>query len=147
VLTWFLAIPPLPWCDEKEVLRSATAGLLPVSLRRRPKAACAAQGFLALPFALFVPQRRRRKARPPEDPIRALLRREESAWVDRFNAVPQLAEYVVRDRVPPVVGERDNTAIWTNLRPLSLNYWIQYSLPVNKGGMNGGIRSTIQQAR
>jgi hypothetical protein len=59
-----------------------------------------------------------------EDPIPRILRREESAWVDRFEAVPELAKYVLRKRVPSVRGEEDNVTIWANLRPLSLNYWL-----------------------
>jgi len=145
VLTWLLAIPPLPWCDHKEVLRSAMAGMLPVPVRHRPKAGCSAQGLLALP--LPAPPRRRPKASLGDDPMLEIVRLEESAWVDRFEAVPELAEYVVRERVPRVFGERDSTAIWTNLRPLSLNYWFQYSHRVSKGGTRDGIRSTIPQAR
>jgi asparagine synthase (glutamine-hydrolysing) len=147
VLTWLLAIPPVPWCDHKEVLRSATAGLLPVPVRRRPKAWCSAQGLLAVPLPLPPPVRRRLRAATHDDPIREILCREESAWVDRFEPAPELAEYVVRERVPRVFGETDSTAIWSNLRPLSLNYWFRYSLPVNEGEMSDGIRSTIQQAQ
>jgi asparagine synthase (glutamine-hydrolysing) len=124
VLTWFLAIPPLPWCDQKEVLRSAMAGLLPVPLCRRPKAACSAQASLFVPLPLTVPPARRLKASVGADPIPELLCREESAWVDRFEAVPELAQYVVRERVPRLFGETDTGTIWTNLRPLSLNYWL-----------------------
>jgi asparagine synthase (glutamine-hydrolysing) len=124
VLTWLLAIPPLPWCDQKEVLRSAMAGLLPVPLRRRPKAACSAQASISALRPLAVPRGDRLKASVGVDPTRELLRREESAWVDRFEAAPELAEYVVRARVPPVFGETNARAIWINLRPLSLNYWL-----------------------
>ncbi len=124
VLTWLLAIPPVPWCDHKEVLRSAMAGLLPGPVRRRPKAWCSAQGLLAVPVPLPVPLRRRLRERLHDDPLREVLHREESAWVDGFRAVPELASYVVRERVPRVFRETDNMAIWTNLRPLSLNYWL-----------------------
>ena len=37
VLMYLLAIPPLPWCDNKEVLRSAMAGSLPDAVRSRRK--------------------------------------------------------------------------------------------------------------
>jgi asparagine synthase (glutamine-hydrolysing) len=100
VLTYLLAIPPLPWCDNKEVLRSAMFGLLPESVRRRPKT-------------------------PLRGDFRSeLLCRDASAWVDRFEADSELARYVVRERIPPLSGERDSDAIWTNLRPLSLNFWL-----------------------
>ena len=89
VLTYLLAIPPLPWCDNKEVLRSAMAGSLPDAVRLRPKA------YLA------------------PDPNFAVLRREESAWVDRFEAAPELEAYVVRDRVPRFFGRRTGTSVGT----------------------------------
>ena len=100
VLTYLLAIPPLPWCDNKEVLRSAMVGLLPKLVRRRPKAPLAG------------------------DPTREVLRRKESLWVDRFVSVPELDEYVVRDKIPRLLAEPDSNAILSNLRPLSLNFWL-----------------------
>ena len=101
VLTYLLSIPPLPWCDHKEIVRSAMKGLLPEQVRQRPKSYVAG------------------------NPLRELLRREESSWVDRFEAVPELARYVVRKRIPSVFGESDDEEITTNLRPLSLNYWLR----------------------
>jgi asparagine synthase (glutamine-hydrolysing) len=127
VVSWFLAIPALPWCDQKEVLRWAMADLLPEPLRRRPKARCLAQALLAVPIPLFVPRRRPEQGSPgqdPQDPLPQFLRLEESAWVDQFEAAPELAEYVVRERVPRLFGETDSTVVCTNLRPLSLNYWL-----------------------
>jgi asparagine synthase (glutamine-hydrolysing) len=146
VATWLLAIPAIPWCDNKEVLRSAMAGLLPLPLRRRPKAACIAQGILAVPLGFLAPRRRDRNAALGQEPVQEIVRREESAWVDRFEAVPELAKYVVRKRVPRVFCETDNAAIWTNLRPLCLNHWLQNLVQVKKGGICNGIRSTARQA-
>jgi asparagine synthase (glutamine-hydrolysing) len=100
VLTFLLAIPPLPWCDNKEVLRSAMAGLLPEVLCRRPKAPLAG------------------------DPVHLLLRRQESSWVDGFGAAPGLENYVVRGQVPRLVGGTNPDTVWANLRPLSLNHWL-----------------------
>jgi asparagine synthase (glutamine-hydrolysing) len=37
VVEYMLAIPPFPWCVEKELVRQATRGLLPESIRRRAK--------------------------------------------------------------------------------------------------------------
>jgi asparagine synthase (glutamine-hydrolysing) len=100
VLTYLLAIPPLPWCDNKEVLRAAMVGLLPESVRLRPKAPLAG------------------------DPIRELLRSNKSSWIDQFEPVEELNYYVDRRKIPPLLGETDRAAISTNLRPLSLNYWL-----------------------
>ena len=60
-----------------------------------------------------------------EDPIAVLLRRPESAWVDRFEADASLGEYVVREKIPAVCGAEDSFQVWVNLRPLSLNFWLQ----------------------
>src|SRR5262249_55184064 len=122
VLTWLMAIPPVPWCDQKEVLRLAMAGLLPRPLLRRPKAGCHARWSLTVP--LLLPVRRRRERSPDDEPIRTYLSRRESAWVDAFEPAPELAEYVIRDRIPRLFGEHDGAAIWANLRPLSLNQWL-----------------------
>jgi asparagine synthase (glutamine-hydrolysing) len=146
VVTWLLAIPAIPWCDNKEVLRSAMAGLLPLPLRRRPKAACVAQGILSAPLGFLTPRRRGQKAAPGQEPIQEIVRLEESAWVDGFEPVPELARYVVRERVPRVFGECDNAEIWTNLRPLCLNHWLHDLHRLKKGGNCDGIRSTTRQA-
>jgi asparagine synthase (glutamine-hydrolysing) len=101
VVTYLLAIPPFPWCDHKEVLRRAMVGLLPESVRRRPKTCVSG------------------------DPLPAFLAREESSWVDRFEAAPELERYVVRRQVPSLLGETDRGNFHLNLRPLSLNYWLR----------------------
>jgi asparagine synthase (glutamine-hydrolysing) len=101
VMGYLLAIPAIPWCDNKAILRLAMRGLLPEAIRGRPKT----------PLG--------------DDPYRALLQREESAWVDRFEAAPDLHAFVVRERIPPLFREGNSDAIWNNLRPLSLNYWLQ----------------------
>ena len=101
VLKFLLALPALPWCSDKEILRRAARGVLPDAVRLRKKS----------PLL--------------EDPITALLRRPESAWVDRFEAVPELHEYVLRDRIPKVFQTHDAFTALAHLRPLSLNYWLQ----------------------
>jgi asparagine synthase (glutamine-hydrolysing) len=99
LMSFLLALPALPWCSDKELLREAGRGVLPDSVRLRRKSPMAA------------------------DPLTALLRRAESAWVDRFEAVPLLDRYVVRQLIPLVLGEKDSLTAWVNLRPLSLNCW------------------------
>ena len=98
---FLLALPALPWCSDKELLREAARGVLP------------------------DPVRLRRKSPLPADPLIALLQRPESAWVDSFEAVPGLGEYVERKRIPKVFGERDSWTAWIHLRPLSLNFWLR----------------------
>ncbi|OLE97050.1 MAG: hypothetical protein AUG75_12860, partial [Cyanobacteria bacterium 13_1_20CM_4_61_6] len=58
LVDFLLGLPALPWCSDKELLREAGRGILPDAVRLR------------------------RKSPLLEDPLIALLRRPESAWVD-----------------------------------------------------------------
>jgi asparagine synthase (glutamine-hydrolysing) len=100
LLRFLLAIPPLPWCFDKTILRLAMRGRLPEAVRTRPKTVAAG------------------------DAVVAMLRRPGGAWVDGFEPVAALGAYVRRDRVPAVRGRQDADEVWTNLRPLCLNYWL-----------------------
>src|SRR5262249_53739098 len=101
VVEYLLAIPPMPWSFDKTIVRLAMRGSLPEPVCRRPKTVAA------------------------HDPIVALLQTPDARWVDHFEAVPTLHRYVDRERVPRVCGETDQNAIWTNVRPLCLNYWLK----------------------
>jgi len=123
LVNYLLAIPPLPWCANKELLRVAMRGRLPEAIRRRPKAPLGGS------------------------PVTELCRVGVGQGVDDFDPDPELTRYVERDAIPRVTGDEDSLRQWVNMRPLSLNQWFQYSVRMIKGGMNNGIRSTIQQAR
>jgi asparagine synthase (glutamine-hydrolysing) len=101
VLKFLLALPALPWSSDKELLRQVERGVLPDAVRLRKKS----------------PLMR--------DPIVALLQKPDAAWVDTFEAVPELREYVQRDRIPRVYQVNDAGAAWSGLKPLSLNFWLQ----------------------
>jgi asparagine synthase (glutamine-hydrolysing) len=101
LVTFLLGLPRLPWCCDKELLRQSARGVLPEAVRLRRKSPVA--GDLTV----------------------ALLEKPESAWVDRFEAVPELERYVHRNRIPAVHGERHPGVAWVNLRPLSLNFWLR----------------------
>ena len=101
LVNFLLALPALPWCSDKELLREAGRGVLPDEVRLRRKSPLLA------------------------DPLIALLQQKESAWVDSFVPVPELGPYVVRKRIPRVFGEKDTWAAWIHLRPLSLNFWLR----------------------
>ena len=101
LINFLLALPALPWCSDKELLREAARGVLPDAVRLR------------------------RKSPLPADPLIALLQRPESAWVDSFEAVPELSQYVERTLIPRVSRERDSWAAWICLRPLSLDFWLR----------------------
>jgi asparagine synthase (glutamine-hydrolysing) len=98
---FLLALPALPWCADKELLREAARGILPDAIRLRRKSPLLA------------------------DPLVALLQRPESAWVDCFEAVPGLGQYVERSLIPKVFREKDAWTAWIHLRPLSLNFWLR----------------------
>lgn len=102
LVKFLLAIPPLPWFVNKELLRVSMRSILPEPVRLRPKA----------PLAGW--------------PARALMRQPKAKWLDRFEPVPELARYVARDAVPPVMGVENFDHLWVNLRPLTLNCWLKH---------------------
>jgi asparagine synthase (glutamine-hydrolysing) len=105
LVDFLLALPALPWCSDKELLREAGRGILPEAVRLRRKSPLLA------------------------DPLTVLLQQPESGWVDSFEDVPELSRYVERRLIPKVFGEKDVWTAWINLRPLSLNYWLRSKEP------------------
>jgi asparagine synthase (glutamine-hydrolysing) len=101
LVNFLLALPALPWCSDKELLRQAARGILPDAVRLRRKSPLLA------------------------DPLIALLQQPESAWVDSFEAVPEFGRFVERRLIPKVFEEKDVWAAWIHLRPLSLNFWLR----------------------
>jgi len=101
IVTFLLGLPRLPWCCDKELLRQSGRGLLPDRVRFRAKSPLQA------------------------DPVVALLKKPESAWVDRFQQASELERYVRRDQIPGVWKEGRPGVAWVNLRPLSLNFWLR----------------------
>ena len=106
LMNYLLAIPPIPWFIRKELTRVAMEGILPEAVLHRPKTPLAA------------------------NPLKVLLQQPEAQWVDRFEATPELSQYVKRDSIPSVCGKEEYaSAAWMNLRPLSLAYWLQQPKP------------------
>ena len=101
LIRFLLALPAVPWCSDKQLLREAARGALPDAVRLRRKSPLIA------------------------DPLIALLQRPESAWVDGFEAVPDLRRYVQRKLIPQVFREKDVWNAWIHLRPISLNFWLR----------------------
>jgi asparagine synthase (glutamine-hydrolysing) len=100
LVNYLLAIPPLPWCVDKELLRLAMRDSLPVSLLQRRKS----------PLA--------------DDPLRVQLRAGDWSWLDRFTASPELARFVDRDAIPPLAQLAAGEDSSSDLRPFCLNYWL-----------------------
>ena len=100
-----LALPPVPWCVRKTVLRLALPRAVPESVRWRPKTPLAG------------------------DPRIARIRESGAAALEPFVPVPALARYVAGGAVPQSLVDSDPDDIWTNLRPRSFNYWLRYAQP------------------
>jgi asparagine synthase (glutamine-hydrolysing) len=98
-----LSLPPFPWCVKKEILRRATKGSLPDSVRYRPKTPLAGS------------------------PFPKMLRRGDSAWIASFSANATLLKYVDDAMIPRLalsLTDRDPGQTWVDLRPLSLSLWL-----------------------
>ena len=97
MLRYLLAIPTIPWCRTKYLLRCAGKGLLPDAILRRPK----------VPLAGDPPwEWARRKGLP------------------RINPAPALHRYVDVRLVPNSAGD-DMVGFRTDFRARELNYWLQ----------------------
>jgi asparagine synthase (glutamine-hydrolysing) len=100
LLTYALALPPLPWCTDKLVLREAGDGLLPEEIRRRPKSPMVAC------------------------PVAELLRQPRTAWINRVQLAPGMDRYIDKDAFFPLTPEGNSFSLEQKLRALSLNFWL-----------------------
>jgi len=98
MLQFLLAVPPLPWCHAKYLLRRAMRGILPKPVLRRGKA--------GVPGATMI-QRVIRSGLPPLEPK------------------PELSAYVDTHRFPKDVSA-DDWLLGCDLRARSLNNWLKY---------------------
>ncbi len=96
LVRFLLAVPAIPWCREKYLIRKALAGILPEGVRRRPKA----------PLAGFPDHERARCARAPELP-----------------SLPALKRYVDIRKLPAWPGQT-REEFDCSRRVLSLHYWL-----------------------
>jgi asparagine synthase (glutamine-hydrolysing) len=105
VVRYLLAVPAIPWCADKYLLRAATRKVLPEAIRLRPKA----------PLS--------------KDALSEHLR-QWPEWVHKQpHFVPPLSEYVDERAVRDRALRADNTvsANWSNVRPFALNRWLSQS--------------------
>lgn len=103
LMTFMLAVPPLPWCAEKALLRRAMCGILPETIRLRPKTPLNGHPVLT------------RLARSND-------------WGSRLNPGDITQKYVRWNRSDVRFDSPDEA--WTNLRPYSLALWMQHKLAV-----------------
>jgi hypothetical protein len=77
----------------------------------------------------YLPRQVRIRPKTPAlgDNMSLLLRQPEMVWLDNFQSTPNLSKYICRDGIDPICGISANTAeAWVNLRPISLNHWLQH---------------------
>jgi asparagine synthase (glutamine-hydrolysing) len=104
LVEFVLAIPVVPWCVDKELVRSMMRGVLPEAVRTRPKAPLAG------------------------DPVQCHLRAGTLRWTDHFDPVPELAAYVDAARMRRLLDEGSSPETWWKtlvFRPIALNYWLR----------------------
>lgn len=105
LIEYLLAIPTVPWCVNKHILRRAMKNKLPDDVLNRPKSGLAGS------------------------PALQLVRRASVRWLDSFEVSPQLRAFVNLDRRRPVVEEETSDGLWASLRVFALNYWLMNSQP------------------
>ncbi len=98
IVRYVLAVPPIPWCLNKRLLRSSMNGILPDAVRLRPKT----------PFA--------------GDPIRERLDQGHRPIVGKLVSAPRLDHYV--DLKAYREQAFDASSAWWVFRPLNFNRWL-----------------------
>jgi asparagine synthase (glutamine-hydrolysing) len=120
LIEYCLALPPVPWCIRKTILREAMRGMLPDAVRLRPKTPASSR------------------------PAGKMLRAVDAQWIDDFIPARGLGDYVDHSKIPNVWGGDNDSQDWMNLRPLSLNLWFQSlrSTPQREGTNDESTRQT-----
>ena len=101
LLRFLLRVPPVPWCMNKELLRTAMKGLLPVEVRVRKK----------------TPLR--------GDPLQ--LHAEKNGWkvVLSESACWRLSKFVNYRMLSATSRPALGLSLWADLRPIALDYWLK----------------------
>ena len=100
LVEFLLSVPPIPWFVEKEILREAMRGVLPHSIRVRPKTPLSESAL-----GVLWPQH----------------------WSAHFDPLPELTNYVDVDRFLRSSPGENIDVRWQNLLPVGLNYWLRNS--------------------
>ena len=102
IVRFLLAIPSLPWCQRKFLLRAALEGVVPHEIQWRPKTSLSEDTFLAS----------RRKG-----------------WrVTSLDPPPEALRFI--EQMPDLNSSRED-CIWLDSAALSLSLWIQNEFPVS----------------
>ncbi|HEU5460396.1 MAG TPA: asparagine synthase-related protein [Pyrinomonadaceae bacterium] len=108
LVEYLLAIPPVPWCMNKYILRLAMKDRLPLTVINRPKTPLAG------------------------DPTLQLIRDGSVRWLDSFEVNPQLKSFVNLSLRRSIADELTPDGRWASLRVFALNYWLTNSLPMDR---------------
>ena len=109
LLDFALALPPLPWCMNKELLRVSMQNTLPKAVCLRPKTPL--QG----------------------DPLLIHLRHPDAHWVNDIERAAEIETYIRSEAVPEVTAQPSSPELaWINLRPLVLNHWLKHRERLNQ---------------
>ena len=103
LIEYLLAIPPVPWCVNKHILRIAMKDRLPAEVINRPKTPLAG------------------------DPTLQLVRDSSVRWLDSFEVNPQLKSFVNLSLRRSIANELTPDGRWASLRIFALNYWLTHS--------------------
>jgi asparagine synthase (glutamine-hydrolysing) len=108
VVRYLLAIPPIPWCLNKTLLRRAMRGVLPDAVRLRPKAPLAA------------------------DPVLIHFQQGAAGWIDQYETPAELASPLTAGLFPLKLDRsaRDGIHLRKQLRILSLDLWLRQQNPI-----------------
>ncbi|MGH9743789.1 MAG: asparagine synthetase B family protein [Candidatus Acidiferrum sp.] len=101
ILRYLLRVPPVPWCAHKALLRQAMRGLLPEEIRLRPKTPLLA------------------------DTLRIQLDRGGWRPVPPSEPAVEMREFVNWERLRATLANAGGSRLWTDLRGVSLNYWLE----------------------
>ncbi len=100
VVRWLLAIPELPFCMDKWLLRMALRGLLPETVRKRRKSPARADSF------------------------DAAFRRHGALASESLPPHPRLAEFVDLNLVPGPAVDATPETVRAGVMPMALNTWL-----------------------
>ena len=101
MLRFLLAVPSLPWCRSKYLLRRAMRGLLPPAVLRRKKTGMRYNSLWMNVVARLCST--------------------------KFTPAPHFSEYVDMERIEKI-SNRNALSFGDNLNARSLNHWLQHSL-------------------
>ena len=108
LVEYLLAIPAVPWCVNKHILRVAMKDRLPAAVLNRPKTPLAG------------------------NPALQLARHASVRWLDSFEVNPQLRDFVDLNLRRSIADEQTPDGLWASLRVFALNYWLTNSQPIDR---------------